>query len=110
MSSLFGFGSLILSYHCSSGPLPQVEVVSVITLFVVLVVTAAGQLCIRAGAPLTSPGPLIADLLHLLPVVTKLEAHVYDAADPVLVEGNLGVPAWVALPTSQASCNMLFSC
>ena len=84
-------------------PLPQVKVVSVITLCVVLVVTAAAQLCMWAGAPLTSLGPLIAHLLHLLPVVTKLEAHVYDAADPVLVEGHLGVPAWVPLPTAQAS-------
>ena len=50
---------------------------------------AAGQLCLWAGAPSTSPGPLVANLLHLLLVVAKLEAHVYDAADPVLVEGHL---------------------
>ena len=70
-------------------------------------VTAAGQLCLWAGAPSTSPGPLVANLLHLLLVVAKLEAHVYDAADPVLVEGHLCVPARVALPTAQASCNMM---
>ena len=93
--------------YCSSGPLPQVKVVSVLTSCVVLVVTAAAQLCLWAGAPLTSLCLLIAHLLHLLPVVAKLEAHVYDAADPVLVERHLGVPTRVALPTAQASCNML---
>ena len=93
--------------YCSSGPLPQVEVVSVLTLCVVLVVTAAAQLCLWAGAPLTFLGLLIAHRLHLLLVVAKLEAHIYDAADPVLVECHLGVPARVALPTTQASCNMM---
>ena len=70
-------------------------------------VTADLQLCLRAGTPSTPPGPLVAHLLHLLPVVVKLEAHIYYAADPVLVEGHLSVPAWVALPTAQATCNTM---
>ena len=91
-----------LSLH--PGPLPQVEVVSVLTFSVLWMVTAEAKLCLWAGTPLTPLGPLVARFLHLLLVVAKLEAHVYDAADPVLVERHLGVPARIALPTAQAAC------
>ena len=87
-----------LSLH--PGPLPQVEVVSVLTFSVLWMVTAKAKLCLWAGAPLTPLGPLVARLLHLLLVVAKLEAHVYDAADPILVKGHLSIPARVAFPAS----------
>ena len=64
---------------------------------------AALDLCIRLGAPLAPPGPLVAHLLHPLLVVVKLKAHVYDAADPVLVESHLSVPTRIALPTTKAT-------
>ena len=90
--------------HCCLGALPQVESFSVLTLCVLWMVTAKAKLCLWAGTPLTLLGSLVARLLQLLPVVAKLEAHVNNAAYPVLVEGHLSVPAWVTFPASQASC------
>ena len=85
----------------------QVEVVPIGLLSlaspVLLLVRAAEDLCLRPGAPLTLPGPPVARLLHLLLVVVKLEAHVDDAADPVFVKSNLGVPARISVPTAKAS-------
>ena len=85
--------------------IPKVEIIIVIrpTADVILFVPAALDFCIRLGAPLAPPGPLVAHLLHPLLVVAKLKAHVYDAADPVLVESHLGIPARVALPTTEAT-------
>ena len=85
--------------------IPEVEVIIVIrpTADVILIVPAALDLCVWLGAPLAPPGPLVAHLLHHLLVVAKLKAHVYDAADPVLVKSHLGVPTRIALPTTKAT-------
>ena len=101
-------GDLTISlYQISPTPsaIPEVEVIIVIrpTADVILFVSAALDLCIRLGAPLAPPGPLVAYLLHPLLVVVKLKAHVYDAADPVLVKSHLGVPTRIALPTTEAT-------
>ena len=98
-------GPHFLTISTTPSAIPKVKVIIVIrpTADVIRFVSAALDFCIRLGAPLAPPGPLVAHLLHLLLVVAKLKTHVYDAADPVLVKSHLGVPSRIALPTTEAT-------